>query len=216
MLGARTLLANLAFMKASPLHQPFPSRVAPPHFPSSSPTPKDSSVVHKSIAIRRPLDELYFIWRDFENLPRIMKHLESVTTSQGRRSHWIAKSVGGIALEWDAEIVDELPGELISWRSLDGSDVENEGSVQFRELSGDKGVEITVSLRYSPPGGKLSIAFAKLFGRDAAAEIEEDLARFKQFMEAGEVASVDGQSSARDKDRQPLRREQLKPWKSFS
>lgn len=154
--------------------------------------------VEKSISIRRPVEELYRCWRNLENLPHIMNNLESVTVEEDGVSHWVAKSIGDMTMEWDAQIVEERENELIAWRSVEGSEVINEGSVQFRSISEEKGVELKVTFRYAPPGGRAGVVLAKLFGKDAGSEIEDDLRRFKQLMETGEIASVTGQSSARE------------------
>ncbi|HEX8138938.1 MAG TPA: SRPBCC family protein [Pyrinomonadaceae bacterium] len=150
--------------------------------------------VEKSITINRSPQELYSFWRRFENLPRFMNHLESVTTTGGGRSHWVAKAPAGTTVEWDAEVYNEKEGELIAWRSLDGADVDNAGSVRF-EPTGAGTTLVRVTLRYDPPGGALGAAVARLFGENPEQQIEEDLGRFKQVMETGEAGS--GQTSGR-------------------
>ena len=147
--------------------------------------------------------ELYAFWRDFENLPRIMKHLESVEVLDDRRSRWTVKAPAGRTVEWEAEIHNEVPGELIAWRSLHDADVRNAGSVHFRAAPGDRGTEVRVVLEYAPPAGKLGAAVAKLFGEEPDAQVREDLRRFKQLMEAGELAvsEIPGQGApAREAD----------------
>lgn len=142
--------------------------------------------VEKSVTIDRPAHELYAFWRDFENLPRFMEHLESVTVIDPRRSHWTAKAPAGQRVEWDAEIHNEIPDELIAWRSLPGSEIANAGSVHFESL-GDGGTEVRVVLSYEPPAGRVGDAVARLFGEAPSQQVEDDLRRFKQVMEAGEV-----------------------------
>lgn len=151
--------------------------------------------VEKSITVNRPPEELYRFWRRFENLPRFMNHLESVTTTGGGRSHWVAKAPAGTTVEWDAEVYNEKEGELIAWRSLEGADVDNAGSVRFEPAAGGAGTLVRVTLRYDPPGGAVGAAVARLFGENPEQQIEEDLARFKQVMETGET--TEGQSSGR-------------------
>jgi uncharacterized membrane protein len=148
--------------------------------------------IRKSIIINRPAEELYRFWRNLENLPRVMSHLEAVRCSDDRRSHWIAKGPGGSDVEWDAELGDEQPGERIAWRSLEGSQVQNEGAVEFEPLPAGRGTLVSVELQYKPPAGQLGIAIAKLLMEDPQAQIAEDLRRFKQLMETGEVARADG------------------------
>lgn len=154
--------------------------------------------VEKSVTINRSPEELYRYWRNFENLPRIMNHLQSVTTTEGgNRSHWVAKAPAGTTVEWDAEIYNEKENELIAWRSLEGADVNNAGSVRFQPAAGGRGTEVKVSLKYDPPGGTLGAAIAKVFGEEPAGQIQEDLRRFKQEMETGVTATTEGQTSGR-------------------
>jgi uncharacterized membrane protein len=149
--------------------------------------------VLESVTINQPIETLYRFWRNLENLPLFMHHLESVERVTDTISHWRAKGPAGKTVEWDAEIHNELPNKLIGWRSLEGSDVVSAGSVNFDTAGTERGTRVTVHLQYSPPGGRVGAAFARLFGRDAATEIREDLRRFKQLVEAGEVATTSGQ-----------------------
>lgn len=153
--------------------------------------------VEKSVTINKSPAELYQFWRRFENLPRFMNHLESVTTTGEGRSHWVAKAPAGTTVEWDAEVYNEKEGELIAWRSLDGADVDNAGSVRFEPASGGRGTTVRVTLRYDPPGGALGAGVARLFGENPEQQIEEDLRRFKQVMETGEISTTTGQPSGR-------------------
>ena len=149
--------------------------------------------VLESVTINRSIEELYYFWRNLENLPEFMRHLESVEKVTDTISHWKAKGPGGTTVEWDAEIYNEEPSKLIAWRSLEGSDVVSAGSVNFDVAGPGRGTRVTVNLQYSPPGGKIGAKIARLFGRDAATEIREDLRRFKQMVEAGEVPTTSGQ-----------------------
>jgi uncharacterized membrane protein len=148
----------------------------------AGPVAKDIHV-EKSITIDKSPEELYSFWRDFENLPRFMTHLESVTCVSPNRSHWVAKGPAGSRFEWDAEIYNEKPNELIAWRSLEG-EVTNAGSVRF-EPAGEGGTIVKVVLNYNAPGGKLSALVAKLLGGEPGQMIEEDLRRLKQILETG-------------------------------
>jgi uncharacterized membrane protein len=143
------------------------------------------------ITINRSANEIYAFWRDFENLPRFMSHLESVQETEGQRSHWKAKAPAGMTVEWDAEIIDDTPGERISWRSLEGADVPNAGSVRFKPATGGRGTVVTVEIEYQPPGGALGAAIAKLFGEEPQQQVSDDLRIFKQVMETGEVVRSD-------------------------
>ncbi|MDT7603997.1 MAG: hypothetical protein QOF61_1994 [Acidobacteriota bacterium] len=153
--------------------------------------------VEKSLTINREPEELYSFWRNFDNLPRFMKHLEEVRVIDPQRSHWVAKAPAGTTVEWDAEVYNEKENELIAWRSLEGSEVDNAGSVHFTPAPGGRGTEVRVVLKYDPPAGIIGAAVAKLFGESPAQQIDEDLRRFKQLMEAGEVATTTGQPSGR-------------------
>jgi uncharacterized membrane protein len=156
--------------------------------------------VEKSVTINKSAEELYRFWREFSNLPRFMKHLESVQTTGDKTSHWVAKAPAGTTVEWDAEIINEREGELIAWRSLPGSEIENAGSVRFQPAPGARGTMVKVSMIYNPPAGKIGAAIAKLFGEEPALQIHEDLRRFKMLMEAGEIATIHGQASGRGFD----------------
>lgn len=153
--------------------------------------------VEKSITIDKPANELYKFWRNFENLPHFMTHLESVKEMGERRSHWVAKAPLGTSVEWDAEIINEKENEMIAWRSLEGADVDNAGSVRFQPAAGGRGTEVKVSMEYNPPGGVVGAAVAKLFGEEPNQQVADDLRRFKQLMEAGAIPSTEGQSSGR-------------------
>ncbi len=149
--------------------------------------------VKESVTINKPAQELYDFWRNFENLPQFMKHLESVTVQGDKRSHWKAKAPAGMTVEWDAEITDEQPGEMIAWRSLEKAQVPNRGSVRFKPASGDRGTEVHVEMVYNPPAGKLGAAVAKLFREEPNQQVSGDLRRFKALMEAGEIPTTEGQ-----------------------
>ncbi|HWB42779.1 MAG TPA: SRPBCC family protein [Gemmatimonadales bacterium] len=137
------------------------------------------------IVINRPRSEVYRFWRNLENLPRFMDHLETVTVVDESRSHWVAKGPVGTRVEWDAEIHTEIPNELIAWRSLAGSEVANAGSVHFMPTdNGD--TEVRVVLRFDPPAGRVGAAVARLLGDDPSGQVAHDLRRLKQVLEAGE------------------------------
>lgn len=147
--------------------------------------------VRQTITVNKPADELYRFWRNLENLPRFMAHLESVVAITPDRSRWKAKAPAGTSVEWDAEIVEDRPNKLLAWRSLEGADVDNTGSVRFVPAPGGRGTEVRVVLHYDPPGGRLGAAFASLFGEAPEQQIHDDLRLFKQVMETGEVVLSD-------------------------
>ena len=144
-----------------------------------------------TLVINRPPAELYDFWRDFENLPRFMHHLESVRVTGAGRSHWVAKAPAGMSVEWDAVVTEEVPSERLAWRSLEGADVENSGSISFTEAAGGRGTLVRVELTYSPPGGALGKWAARLLGEEPERQALSDLRRFKQLMETGEVMVSD-------------------------
>jgi uncharacterized membrane protein len=178
--------------------------------------------VKHAITINRASEELYRFWRDLQNLPRFMTHLESVqmteqmmsqtadqasgqATSQtlGRptgdgRSHWVAKAPAGTTVEWDAEITEDRPNELIAWRSLEGGDVDSAGTVRFEQAPGGRGTVVKLEMHYHPPAGALGAGTAKLFGEDPEWQVKEGLRRFKQLMEIGEVITTEGQPAGRE------------------
>jgi len=148
--------------------------------------------VTRSVTINRSREEVYRFWRALENLPRFMYHLESVEITGTTRSHWIAKAPAGRTVEWDADIINDLPNELLSWSSVPESDVPNSGTVRFTDAPGDRGTEVHVELNYDPPAGEAGAIVAKLFGEEPGQQVRDDLRRFKQVMETGEVVRSDG------------------------
>ena len=150
--------------------------------------------VERVTTINKPVSEVYRFWRNFENLPRFMRHLESVQHIGGNRSRWRARGPAGMTVEWDAEILQDRANEWIAWRSLPGAQVENSGSVRFSPAPGARGTEVRVQLRYVPPAGGLGRTVARLFGEEPDQQVHEDLHRFKQLMETGEIPLSDGQS----------------------
>lgn len=153
--------------------------------------------VEKSTTVNAAPAVVYDFWRNFENLPRFMHNLARVEVHGDTRSHWWAKAPAGRTVDWEAEIINEIPNELIGWRSVDGSKVDNAGSVHFKAATGGRGTEVRVLLRYDPPAGIVGAALSKLLGEDPAMNIQEDLRRFKMLIETGEIATIEGQPSGR-------------------
>ena len=159
--------------------------------------PRDRSrgvKVERVTTINRPVAHIYSFWRNLENLPRFMRHLEAVETLGGNRSRWTARGPAGTTVSWDAEILQDRPDEWIAWRSLPGAQIENSGSVRFSAAPGARGTEVRVQLQYVPPAGALGRVIAKLFGEEPDQQVHEDLHRFKQLMETGEIPMSDGPS----------------------
>lgn len=163
--------------------------------------------VHRSITIAREPMEVYSYWRQLENLPRFMKHLERVEELDGGRSRWTARAPLGATVEWEAEITDDLPGQRIAWTATEDAQVRNAGTVTFERAPGGRGTEVRVRLQYSPPGGPLGTAVAKLLGEDPSRQISGDLRRLKQVLETNEVvvsvAAADDRSR-RQRPAQPV------------
>jgi uncharacterized membrane protein len=160
------------------------------NFAQSSTSPgKNAIFVSKSITIDRPVREIYRFWRNLENLPRAMRHLESVQERPNGRSHWVAKGPVGSKIEWDAETLVDRENEIISWRSIEGAAVPNEGTVRFKDVGNGQRTEVKVSLTYHPPGGALGAAIAKLFGEEPSQQVEEDLRKLKRELESGGVGN---------------------------
>jgi uncharacterized membrane protein len=144
-------------------------------------------LVRESVRLEVPVAEVYRFWRRLDNLPRFMTHLARVTEAANGRSHWVAAGPASVAVEWEAEIINEIENKVVAWRSLPGSDVVTAGSVNFDPVPGGRGTQVTVRLQYDPPGGKAGALVASLFGREPSQTIREDLRHFKQLLEAGEI-----------------------------
>lgn len=149
-------------------------------------------IVH-AVTIRKPATELYAFWRKVENLQLVIEDPVSITALSSEESHWVVTAPGG-TVEWNSLIINEEPDQLIAWRSREGSQVPNAGSVRFSPAPGDEGTEVTVALEYDPPGGKLGALVAKFSGEDAGLQVYKTLKRFKALMEAGEIPTIKNQS----------------------
>jgi uncharacterized membrane protein len=145
-----------------------------------------------SVTIRHPVEVVYQYWRDLTNLPSFMNHLASVEVTGNGRSHWTANAPAGRTVEWDAEVVEDKPNERIAWRSLEGSQVPNSGTVWFAPAPGGRGTEVRVELAYDPPAGALGKVVAKLFGEEPQQQVTDDLRRLKQVLETGQVVLSEG------------------------
>ncbi len=162
--------------------------------------PADSGVrVDRAITIQQPVEEVYAFWRQLENLPRFLRHVVAVIVKDKIHSRWTVNPGSGQNFEWDAEIIEELPNEVLSWRSMPDAEVDNAGSVRFQRATGDRGTVVKVSLIYRPPAGKVGVMIAKLLGWDAKAEVEEDLLRVRSLLETGEIPTIKGQPNGNGK-----------------
>ena len=145
-----------------------------------------------SITVNRPVDEVFAYWERLENLPQFMAHLQSVQSLGDGRSRWRATGPADIEIEWDAEVFDQRINEFLAWRSVGDATVENSGQVEFRPAPGGRGTEIRVQLTYHPPAGKFGYTMVKLFGEAPDQQVRDDLRRFKQVLETGEVVRSEG------------------------
>lgn len=157
---------------------------------------REEPITH-ALAINSTPEALYTFWRNVENLPRFMTHLESVTVTGDRTSHWVAKAPAGMSVEWDAQIVRDDPNEGLSWETVEGSEIRHQGTVRFEPARSGRGTIVRVQLHYSPPAGKLGVHLARVLGEEPHVQIKDDLRRLKQLLETGEVATVIGQPSGR-------------------
>lgn len=161
--------------------------------------PTDPGTVERSLTVGRSADELYRVWRDPQTLPRLMADFAEVTVLDDTRAHWRVPAPLGRCLEWDAQTVEERPGELVRWQSVAG--LAGEGAVRFRPAPGDRGTEVTLHLHFDPPGGALGNGIAKALGGLPKAAVAKALRRFKSLAETGEIPTTRPQPAARaDKD----------------
>lgn len=162
------------------------SRTAPHHSLKSG----EGIKTEKSITINRSPEDIYSFWHQLVNLPRFMRHVQSVTSRGDGISHWVVRTSHGRTLEWDVRILEDKPGQMISWQSLEGADMDNAGSVWFTPAADGSGTVVKVSMKYSPPGGKIGVAIARFLGNDPGRDMEEDLSRLKQILEGGEISGA--------------------------
>ncbi len=151
-------------------------------------------VARSSILLNCTREQAYRFWRDFENMPRFMRHLENITVLGDRRSRWVALGPGGRPIQWEAEIVSERENESLRWQSLPGSDLDMSGTVEFRDAPGNRGTLLMVHMRYMPKGGGLGHAIARMMGKDPSFMMRQDLRRLKALIETGEIPTTEGQS----------------------
>jgi len=151
---------------------------------------RGDALVGRTVTIDRPRQELYDFWRDSSNLPKFMHNVRSVTSQDHRRTHWIVEAPAGKTVEWDADIIEDEPGRLIAWKSVEGADIRHAGRVEFRDSPDQRGACVTVTLTYDPPGGKAGQLVAQLFQKEPKVQARQELRRFKQLMETGEVATA--------------------------
>ena len=157
---------------------------------SSLAAERGDSLIGRTVTIDRPRAELYEFWRNFENLPLFMHNIRSIRAVDARRTHWVVEAPAGKTVEWDAELVEDDSGRWIAWRSTEGASVRNSGRVEFKDSPDARGTCVTVTLTYDPPAGGVGQLIAKLFQKEPKIQVRQDLRRFKQLMETGEVSTA--------------------------
>ncbi|MDB5036726.1 MAG: hypothetical protein JWQ35_254 [Bacteriovoracaceae bacterium] len=166
-------------------------------FLSSLPKPSvkdgDGIKAEYSVTILKDASFIYSVWRNFENLPRFMKHLDEVQVLNDTRTLWRAKPFENLETEWETEMIAETPDEFISWRSIEGSEISIAGSVHFSPAPRGQGTQVTVRMMYGPPLGKITHVITKLTKADPHSLLREDMKRFKSYIETGDILSTEGQ-----------------------
>lgn len=172
---------------------------APRHTVRRRRLPGRHNAVHvgRTVTINRPRKYLFSFWRDFSRLPQFMENVQSITVIDDKRSRWVVKGPGEMDVTFETEITEEVPGEVIAWRSSDDADVKHSGRILFRDAPDGRGTEVEAAITYVPPGGRLGQLLAKLAGREPEIQTRRELKRFKQLMETGEIADAAPRPSAR-------------------
>ena len=155
-----------------------------------------AALVGRTVTINRPRAELYAFWRDFRNLALFMENVESVTPSDGKRSHWVVKAPAGKTVEWDSILTEEVENEVLAWESAEGADIKNTGRIEFKDGPPGRGTEVTATIVYDPPAGDLGKLIAKLFQKEPKIQARRELRRFKQLMETGEISTAEAPDAA--------------------
>ena len=153
--------------------------------------------VHEMVTVNASPEACYRMWRDLPRFPRFMQHVESVTDKGDDEYHWVVKAPGGGTLEWDSRITADEPGRRLAWETLPGAEVQNRGSVTFEPAAAGRGTIVQVEMSYVPPAGALGAIVAKVAGNSPVRQVREDLRRFKEIIEAGELPTTEGQSTGR-------------------
>lgn len=165
--------------------------------PRHEPRRGNTIEIERAVTVNKSAEELYNYWRKLENLPNFMEHLQTVEQTDETHSHWVARLAGGLPVAWDAEIVEDKPNERIVWRTMPDAQVQQSGVVTFKEATGERGTVVHVDIKYSPPGGIVGEAFARMLNGITAQQVKDDIRRFKNLMETGVVPTIEGQPSGR-------------------
>jgi uncharacterized membrane protein len=157
----------------------------------------EKAVVGRTVTIDRPADEIYAFWRHFPNLVGIMENIERIDLVDDKRSHWVVKAPAGRRVEWDSVVVDDQPGRVIAWQSVEGSQIRTSGRVEFIDAPPGRGTYVRATIAYDPPGGVIGEWIAKLLQREPNVQVRRDLRRLKQFLETGEISNSASPSARR-------------------
>ena len=157
----------------------------------------EKAMVGRTVTINLPAREIYAFWRHFPNLVGIMENIERIDLIDDRRSHWVVKAPAGRTVEWDSVVIDDEPGRLISWQSVEGSEIRTSGRGEFIDAPPGRGTYVRATIAYDPPGGVIAEWIAKLLQREPNVQARRDLRRLKQFLETGEISNSAGPSARR-------------------
>lgn len=152
--------------------------------------------VREGVTIKAPSEVLYAMWRDPANLQGIVPAVESVEHLDDRRARWVTRGPGGVMTQWNADVINDVPGRLIGWRSFPGADVAHAGSVTFRPRLPDE-TEVTITMQCEVSAGRVGLTLAGIFGGSPRATVRSALRRWKQLLETGELPTVTGQPAGR-------------------
>jgi uncharacterized membrane protein len=153
--------------------------------------------LQNTVVVNKTPQECYDFWRDLRNISKFSSLVKSVSVLDDHRSHWTLRGVLSSTLEWDTEIIAERPGERIAWRSVDGSQIDQAGVVRFERAPGGRGTLVHLSMHYMPPRSSGVFSITRWIGTNPQSELREDLRRFKQLIETGEIPTTRGQPSGR-------------------
>jgi len=157
----------------------------------------DSPSASRSITVDRPAEELHDLWRDPQQLSKIMGHFATVVSAGEDRLRWTADGPRGHRLSWETYVVQDDPGEVLRWESPPDAPIPNEGSVRFHSASGDRGTVVTLSVSFEPPGGSIGTAVLKQLDVVPETLVATALDRFKSLAENDEIPTLERNPSGR-------------------
>lgn len=160
------------------------------HSPVASVQHGEGIKVTRLMTIAREPAEVYAFWRDFANLPRFMPHLERVEVLSPERSRWTTAGPLGKPVSWEAVIHNDVPNELIAWRTIEPADIPHAGSVRFTPAPAGRGTEVRITLEYAPPFGGAGAAVARVLGAEPGQQVTDSLRRLKSLMETGSATPI--------------------------